>query len=78
MQFSYDSKHNVAYLKFRKKTQAVKTIQLSDELNVDIAPNGKVYGIEFLNPNDQFSQTGSSSLEFVNAVSGQKTMIRME
>lgn len=36
----------------RKKAQ-VDTIRVSDEMNVDIAPDGTVYGIELLNANAQ-------------------------
>jgi len=31
----------------------VDTIRVSDEMNVDIAPDGTVYGIELLNANAQ-------------------------
>ena len=29
------------------------TIRVSDELNVDLAPDGTIYGIELLNANEQ-------------------------
>ena len=53
MQIRYDPKYNIAYLSFREKTEQVETIALSDEMNVDIAPDGTVYGIELLNANEQ-------------------------
>ena len=54
MQLTYDPAHNVVYLRLRERqgTQ-VETIRLSDEVNVDLAPDGSVYGIELLNANTQ-------------------------
>jgi uncharacterized protein YuzE len=43
---------NIAYLRLREAAGAqVETIRLSDEVNVDLAPDGSVYGIELLNAN---------------------------
>lgn len=53
MRLTYDPKHNVAYLRLHEKTAQVDTIRVSDEMNVDIAPDGTVYGIELLNANAQ-------------------------
>ena len=35
----------------REKTAQVETVHLCDELNVDIAPDGTVYGVELLHAN---------------------------
>ena len=56
MKLSYDPKHNIAYLRIHEKVGQVTTIKLSDEMNIDIAPDGTVYGIEFLNANDQLTE----------------------
>lgn len=56
MKLSYDPKHNIAYLRIHEKVEQVTTIKLSDEMNIDIAPDGTVYGIEFLNANDQLTE----------------------
>jgi uncharacterized protein YuzE len=53
MKLTYDPKYNIAYIHLREKGAEVETIHLSDELKVDIAPNGSVYGIELLNANEQ-------------------------
>jgi len=64
MKLSYDQKHNIAYLRFHEKRGAVTTIKVSDEMNVDIAPDGTVYGIELLNANEQLAEDhGSLILE---------------
>jgi uncharacterized protein YuzE len=53
MKLTYDPEHNIAYLRLHEKKGQVDTIRVSDELNVDIAPDGTVYGIELLNANAQ-------------------------
>jgi uncharacterized protein YuzE len=53
MKLTYDRGRNVAYLRLRPKGKQVETVRVSDELNVDIAPDGSVYGIELLNANAQ-------------------------
>ena len=55
MKLSYDPKHNVAYIRFHEKRGHVTTIKISDDMNVDIAPDGTVYGIELLNANAQLT-----------------------
>ena len=53
MKLTYDPRYNVAYIYLQEKTVQVKTIQVSDQMNVDIAPDGTIYGIELLNANQQ-------------------------
>ena len=53
MELRYNTRHNTAYLRFREKTEEVETIRVTDDLNVDIAPDGTVFGIELLNANEQ-------------------------
>jgi uncharacterized protein YuzE len=53
MKLTYDQSRNIAYLRLRPKGEQVETIRVSDELNVDIAPDGAIYGLEFLNANEQ-------------------------
>jgi uncharacterized protein YuzE len=33
----------------------VTTIKISDDMNIDIAPDGTVYGVELLNANEQLT-----------------------
>lgn len=66
MKLTYDPQFNVAYLMLAEKTAQVETITLADDLNVDIGPNGTIYGIEFLNANEQLQ----GRLQTVNAATG--------
>jgi uncharacterized protein YuzE len=70
MKLTYDSRHNIAYLRFHEKTAEVETIQISDEINVDIAPNGTVYGVELLNANEQLCGENDGNLVVVNEAAG--------
>ena len=56
MRFTYDPRYNIAYLRFHKKSTEVETIRISDELVVDMAPDGTIYGIELLNANEQIKR----------------------
>jgi len=43
----------LAYIRFRQKSKGVETRQISPEINIDISPDGKIYGIELLNAKEQ-------------------------
>lgn len=72
MKFTYDPRYNIAYLRFQEKTGDIETIKLSDEMVVDIAPDGKIYGIELLNANKQLKAEDMGKLLFFNEATGQK------
>ncbi|MDP3089871.1 MAG: DUF2283 domain-containing protein [Nitrospira sp.] len=55
MKLSYDAKYNIAYLRLHEKIGHVTTIKVSEEMNIDIAPDGTVYGIELLNAKEQLA-----------------------
>lgn len=48
----------------------VDTIRVSDELNVDIAPDGTVYGIELLNANAQIQAEDGGGFVVVDEGAG--------
>lgn len=53
MKLTYDPRYNIAYLRLHEKRVEVETVRVSDQMNVDLAPDGTVYGIELLNANEQ-------------------------
>jgi uncharacterized protein YuzE len=75
MKLTYDPRYNIAYLQLHEKAKQVETIRLSEEINVDIAPDGTVYGIELLNANEQLSGEDKGNLVLVNEASGQRQEI---
>lgn len=70
MQLSYDPRYNVAYLKFQDRSAQVQTLQLSETLLVDLAPDGTIYGIEFLNANEQLRDHEAIRLIVTNEATG--------
>ncbi len=78
MKLTYDPRHNVAYLRLHKKAgREVETIRLSDELNVDVAPDGTVYGIELLNANEQLWGEDGGNLVLLNEAEGKQREIHL-
>jgi uncharacterized protein YuzE len=75
MKLVYDPRHNIAYLRLHEKTAQVQTLHLSDEINVDIAPDGTVYGIELLNANQQLGSEDQGNLVIVNEALGDRREI---
>lgn len=55
MKLSYDSKANIAYVRFHESRGTVTTLKISDEVNIDLAADGSIYGIELLNANEQLA-----------------------
>jgi uncharacterized protein YuzE len=72
MRISYDPRYNIAYIKLREKTAQVETIHISDELNIDILPDGTVYGIELLNANEQLEIAKEKAFTFQDESTGKK------
>ena len=70
MRFTYDPRHNIAYLRLREKTTQVETVRVSESLNVDLAPDGTVYGIELLNANEQLRGREAGKLIVENVATG--------
>jgi uncharacterized protein YuzE len=75
MIFSYDPRYNIAYLRFQPKSSDTESIRVSDELVVDMAPDGTVYGIELLNANEQLRRGDMGRFLVVNEATGQQVEI---
>lgn len=72
MKFTYDPRHNVAYIRFREKPVEVESIRVSDEVVVDVAPDGTIYGIELLNANEQLQREDAGKLLVINEATGEQ------
>lgn len=77
MKLTYDPRYNVAYITLRDKPAQVETIRVSDELNIDLAPDGTVYGIELLNANDQLRLSELESFTVINEGSGASSSVKL-
>lgn len=72
MKLTYDPKHNIAYFRLHEKKGQVDTVRVSDELNVDMAPDGTIYGIELLNANAQLETEDGGNLVVINEAIGRR------
>ncbi len=77
MKLTYDPRYNIAYLRLHEKLGQVDTVQVSDQVNVDIAPDGTVYGIELLNANDQLRAEDEEKFVLVDESSGQRQEVAL-
>ena len=77
MYLTYDAEFNIAYIRFRKKNAKVTTRVVSDELNIDIGPDGRVYGIELLNANVQLGTQRIKKLVMEDSRSGKKAQLAL-
>jgi uncharacterized protein YuzE len=77
MKLSYDPQYNIAYLRLQEKSGEVNTIHIGNALNIDIAPDGSIYGIEFLNANEQLASPNADAIEIVNQLTGQCAQIKL-
>ena len=72
MKLTYDSRYNIAYVRFQERQAEVDTVRISDELVVDMAPDGTVYGIELLNANEQLWREDMGRLLVINEATGER------
>jgi uncharacterized protein YuzE len=77
MKITYDPRYNIAYITLREKTAQVETIRISEDMNIDIAPDGTVYGIELLNANEQLGRKNGGVLTIVNEALGKMEEIKL-
>ena len=66
MRFTYDPRHNIAYIRLRETCAEVESIRVSNERTVDIAPDGTTYGIEPLNANEQLRRGDAGTPLVIN------------
>ena len=78
MKLTYDPRYNVADLRLQEKTREVETIRVGDSLNVDMAPDGTIYGIELLNANEQLLAQDEGTLVVVNEALGERSEIPLK
>ncbi|MBI4431032.1 MAG: DUF2283 domain-containing protein [Candidatus Omnitrophica bacterium] len=73
MKITCDPKYNIAYISFREKTARVETLHVSDSVNIDITPDGTIYGIELLNAKEQLGDIKDRKSLVVNIATTKKT-----
>lgn len=77
MQLTHDPRRNVAYIRLRPHAAEVETIHVSDEINVDLAPDGTVAGIELLNANEQLRASDGGRLGVTDEADGREFSVAL-
>jgi uncharacterized protein YuzE len=77
MRLTYDPRYNIAYIHFREKQTEVESIHISDDLVIDIASDGTVYGIELLNANEQLQIESTGKLLMINETTGESAELSL-
>ena len=78
MKFTYDPRYNVGYIRFKNKKEDAESIKLSEELVIDLAPDGTVYGIELLNANNQMQRDDTGEFALINEETGEETKFALK
>ena len=73
MKITFDPKFNIAYIKLKEKSGELINLKISEDLVLDLSPDGTVFGIELLNANEQLQD----SLSFTNEVTGKNETVRI-
>ncbi len=77
MKLTYDPRYNIAYIRLRETTEQVETLSISPEMNIDLAPDGTIYGIELLNANEQLGSGPDASLVVFNEALGKSSEVKL-
>ncbi|MBN2131528.1 MAG: DUF2283 domain-containing protein [Sedimentisphaerales bacterium] len=78
MKFTYDPRYNVGYIRFKHKKADAESVKLSDEIAIDLAPDGTVYGIELLNTNEQMQRDDTGEFALLNEETGEETKFALK
>ena len=77
MQLDYDIKYNIGYIKFREKSELVTSLKISEDLVIDMAADGTIYGIELLNLKAQLFAGPVKALVLHNENTGNKKEVEL-
>ena len=77
MRITFNPDLDIAYIYLREGEEEVTTISLSDDLHIDIAPDGGVYGIELLDARQQLFGSDGGQLEYENEVSEERVAVML-
>ncbi|MBI5142174.1 MAG: DUF2283 domain-containing protein [Nitrospirae bacterium] len=77
MRLTYDPRYNIAYIRFHEKNSDVETLKISDDVFVDILPDGTIHGIEFLNANEQLQREDMGKLLVINEATGERSEVAL-
>jgi uncharacterized protein YuzE len=78
MRIEYDPACNIAYIRLIEvAAKDLQTIGVSDELNIDMTADGRIYGIELLNANERLFGQRPGELIVENRQTGRTEKIAL-
>ena len=77
MELEYDIKYNIGYIKFKEKPEQVTSLKISEDLVIDMAADGSIYGIELLNLKEQLFANKAIGLLLHNENTGTKKEVEL-
>ncbi len=78
MRIEYDPAYNIAYIRLTEDAaKDLQTIGVSDELNIDMTADGRIYGIELLNANERLFGKRPGELIVENRQTGRTEKIAL-
>ena len=77
MRISVNRKLNVAYVHLRDEPETVETKRLSEDLLMDVGPDGTICGLELLNAREQLRRADLAELEVQDGESGETTRVSL-
>jgi uncharacterized protein YuzE len=69
---TYDLDHDVAYVRLGTPGSPVTTVRVGDDVNVDLGPDGTVYGVELLHATAQLRGGDGGLLVVVDEALGER------
>ena len=77
MRITYDPSANVAYVALHDDEVEVETRIISDDIVIDVRPDGTLHGIELLNANSQLSPD-DGDLVVLNSATGKEVRLKLD
>ncbi|RAI03625.1 hypothetical protein DLJ53_03825 [Acuticoccus sediminis] len=77
MQITYDPDANAAYITLTDKTGELETLVINDDINIDVLPDGSLYGIELLDADRQL-QSDDRTLTVLNQLTGEELRLKLQ
>ncbi len=77
MRISVNRKLNVAYIHLQARPDTVETKRLSEDLLMDVGPDGTVYGLELLDASEQLRSADLAELSVEDEESGEITRVSL-
>jgi uncharacterized protein YuzE len=78
MMLTYDLGHDLAYVRLGTPGAHVETVRVSDDVHVDVAPDGTVYGIELLHATALLRGGDGGLLVVVDEARGERRSLPLE